>query len=170
VVDAEHLFAAHRQSLTRYLCRIVGGVDAAQDLSQEVFLRVSRTAVPATDPAGSRAWLFRIARNLALNHLRTRRRRPEPARLIDQAEPAVQELGVALSQALASLSEIDRDVFLLREAAGLSYPEIAAACDLSVEAVRARLYRARGALRASLGDVIGRHRRRPVSLHRGEGT
>lgn len=170
MVDAERLFALHRQSLLRYLSRIVGRAEAAQDLSQEVFLRVARTGVPATDPAGSRAWLFRIARNLALNHLRTLRRRPEPSPLLDQAEPAVQELGLALSQALASLSDVDRDVFLLREAAGLSYPEIGAACDLSVEAVRARLYRTRGELRALLGGVIGRHRRHPVSLHRGEGT
>jgi RNA polymerase sigma-70 factor (ECF subfamily) len=168
VVDAEHLFTAHRQSLFRYLCRLVGRVEPAQDLVQEVFVRVTRTSVPTADPAGSRAWLFRIARNLALNHLRDTRRRPEPAVLADWAEPAVQELGVALAQALASLSDVDRDVFLLREAAGLSYAEIAAASDLSVDAVRSRLRRARLDLRATLGDVIGRHQRRPVSLHRRE--
>lgn len=168
MVDAESLFAAHRQGLFRYLCRIVGRAEAAQDLTQEVFVRVARTDVPTDDPAGSRAWLFRIARNLALNHLRDARRRPEPAVLADRAEPAVQELGVALAQALASLSDLDRDVFLLREDAGLSYAEIAAACDLSPDAVRSRLRRARLDLRTALGSVMGRYARRPVSLHRGE--
>ncbi|HUF48258.1 MAG TPA: RNA polymerase sigma factor [Vicinamibacterales bacterium] len=170
MVDAERLFAAHREGLFRYLCRIVGRAEAAQDLTQEVFVRVVRTAVPTEDPAGSRAWLFRIARNLALNHLRDARRRPEPAVLLDRAQPAVQELGVALTEALNALSEADRDVFLLRETAGLSYAEIGVACELSVDAVRARLHRARVELRTTLGDAIGRHRRRPVSLHHGERT
>jgi RNA polymerase sigma factor (sigma-70 family) len=57
---------------------------------------------------------------------------------------------VALKQAVGALAEIDRDVFLLRESAGLNYGEIAAACDLTVEAVRARLKRAREQLRESL--------------------
>jgi hypothetical protein len=63
--------------------------------------------------------------------------------LVDAPAPATQELTVALHQALAALADVDRAVFLLRESAGLSYDEIAAACELSVEAVRGRLRRAR---------------------------
>jgi DNA-directed RNA polymerase specialized sigma24 family protein len=62
-------------------------------------------------------------------------------------------------------------VFLLRESAGLSYGEIASACDLSLEAVRARLKRAREALRASLDAPVSRAREGLVSLrgsNRGE--
>jgi RNA polymerase sigma-70 factor (ECF subfamily) len=150
VADAELLFALHRQGVFRYLCRVVGRPDTAQDLTQEVFLRVTRARVPDADPSGHRAWVFKIARNLVLNHVRDGIRRGESAALVDRASPATQELAVALKQAVGALAEIDRDVFLLRESAGLNYGEIAAACDLTVEAVRARLKRAREQLRESL--------------------
>jgi RNA polymerase sigma factor (sigma-70 family) len=71
---------------------------------------------------------------------------------------------VAIHQALEALQPLDRDVFLLREAAGLSYDEIAAACDLSVEAVRARLHRSRLQLRSALDGAVRLHRRAPVRL------
>ena len=70
VADAELLFALHRQGVFRYLCRVVGRPDTAQDLTQEVFLRVTRARVPDADASGHRAWVFKIARNLALNHMR----------------------------------------------------------------------------------------------------
>jgi RNA polymerase sigma-70 factor (ECF subfamily) len=162
VATAEDLFAVHRHGVFRYLCRAVGHDEAARDLTQEVFLRVARTDVPDRDPAGLRAWVFAIARNLALNHTRDGQRRPAEVALADTAAPAVQELGTAIRRALAALSDVDRDVFLLRETAGLSYDEIAAACDLTVEAVRARLYRARVELRAALDGPMRVHRERPV--------
>jgi RNA polymerase sigma-70 factor, ECF subfamily len=168
VADADVLFAEHRHGVFRYLCRIVGQTEAAHDLTQEVFLRVARTRVPVADPASLRAWVFRIARNLALNHLRDGQRRPHLVEAADRAEPAVQELGAALNEALAALSETDRDVFLLREMAGLRYGEIADACDLTVDAVRARLHRARQQLRTTLEGPLLIHRRRPVSLGEGE--
>lgn len=168
MADADVLFAEHRHGVFRYLCRIVGQTDAAHDLTQEVFLRVARTRVPDADPASRRAWVFRIARNLALNHLRDGQRRPHLVEAADRAEPAVQELGAALNEALAALSETDRDVFLLREMAGLRYGEIADACELTVEAVRARLHRARQQLRTTLKGPLLIHRRRPVLLGEGE--
>jgi RNA polymerase sigma-70 factor (ECF subfamily) len=164
VADAEVLFAEHRHGVFRYLCRVVGQAETARDLTQEVFLRIARSTVPAADASGQRAWVFKIARNLVLNHLRDRGRRGEPVALADAAEPAVQELALAIREALAKLEPLDRDVFLLRETAGLSYDEIAAACELTVEAVRARLRRARQDLRASLDGPIRVRRERPVSL------
>jgi RNA polymerase sigma-70 factor (ECF subfamily) len=168
VADADVLFAEHRQGVFRYLCRIVGQTETARDLTQEVFLRVSRARVPDADPASVRAWVFRIARNLALNHLRDGHRRPHLVAAADRAEPAVQELAAALNQAVASLADVDRDVFLLRETAGLNYEEIAATCELTVEAVRARLHRARQQLRLALEGPLLVHRRRPVSFGEGE--
>jgi RNA polymerase sigma-70 factor (ECF subfamily) len=93
-----------------------------------------------------------------------------PAPEADRTAPAVQELAVALAQALASLGDLDRDVFLLRETAGLSYEEIASACDISVDAVRARLYRARNELRVALDGPLSLRRQSPVSLNGGEWT
>jgi RNA polymerase sigma-70 factor (ECF subfamily) len=168
VGDAEALFAEHRQGVFRYLCRIVGQIDTASDLTQEVFLRVSRATIPEADEAGSRAWVFRIARNLALNHLRDERRRPAEAEPADRSEPATQELAIALRQALGRLQPLDRDVFLLRETAGLSYQDIAGACEITVEAVRARLHRARGDLRDTLDAPMRLHRRQPVRLSGGD--
>lgn len=151
--EADYLFVAHRHQVFRYLSRLVGQVDA-RELTQEVFLRVARGPVPERDDAGRRAWVFHIARNLALNHVRDARRHGELVELSDRGSPATQELAAALRQALDRLPRIDRDVFLMREAGGLSYEEIARACELTVDAVRSRLHRARLQLRAALGDRL----------------
>jgi RNA polymerase sigma-70 factor (ECF subfamily) len=164
VADAELLFTQHRQGVLRYLSRVVGRADAAQDLTQEVFLRVARVPVPETDSSGHRAWVFKFARNLALNHVRDDARRPQAAGPVEVFQPATQELSVAIGEALDALGPIDRDVFLLRESAGLNYEEIAAACDLSVEAVRGRLRRAREQLRHALDGPIRAGRRGVISL------
>lgn len=152
VADAEFLFAAHREGVFRYLCRIVNPSDA-RELTQEVFLRVTRGPVPEADTGGRRAWIFRIARNLALNHVRDGRRRGPSVELPDLAVAPTQEAGAALRQALESLAPLDRDVFLMREVGGLSYDEIAVACELTGDAVRSRLHRARQQLRKILGPI-----------------
>ena len=119
-----------------------------------MFLRVTRAGLPEATAGGQRAWVFRIARNLALNHVRDGHRRPVVNGLTESAAPATQELGVALRLAIAALPGPDRDVFLLREIAGLRYDEIAVACEMPLEAVRARLHQARQALRAALGPEL----------------
>jgi RNA polymerase sigma-70 factor (ECF subfamily) len=167
VGDTDTLYAEHQQAIFRYLCRFVGHAEDARDLTQEVFLRVSRTRVPDADAAGLRAWVFAIARNLALNHVRDRRPRETGVAVIS-AEPAVQELAVAIEQALGALGDVDRDAFLLREAGGLSYQEIADTCELTVEAVRTRLRRARQQLREALDGPVRVHRLRPISLRPGD--
>ena len=147
----------------RYLCRIVGRTDTASDLTQEVFLRVSRTRVPDAGEPGRRAWVFKIARNLALNYLRDQVRRPATVEPVDRLQPATQELSVAIGEA-SRHAGADRDVFLMRESAGLGYEEIAAACELTVDAVRLRLHRARERLREGLGDSLRVHRERGIRL------
>jgi RNA polymerase sigma-70 factor, ECF subfamily len=152
--DAESLFAAHQPGLLRYLRRAVGHGETARDLMQDVFVRVARSAtLPPTDDE-RRAWIFRIARNLAIDHRRRHEVRFASGGAVDAARPAAQDTTAAVNEALATLEPLDRDVFLLRESAGLSYAEIAAACDLTVPAVRSRIHRARLALRARLRDPI----------------
>ena len=168
MTENAQLFDAHRAGLFRYLTRIVGQPDTARDLTQEVFLRVSRTSVPAGSIDGQRAWVFRIARNLALNHLRDQQRQPSTTALVDVGRTGTQELSVAVQQALASLTELDRDVFLLKESAGLDYAEIATACEITPDAVRSRLHRARQQLRAILGSSIGIQLQRGVRLTQGQ--
>jgi RNA polymerase sigma-70 factor, ECF subfamily len=171
--DSAALFVAHREGLIRYLTRIVGQPDTARDLTQEVFLRVTRAGVPDShnghdDGSGRRAWVFTIARNLALNHLRDQQRQPSTTSMIDVAQSGTQELSAAVHQALAALQDLDRDVFLLRETAGLNYDEIATACELTPSAVRNRLHRARMQLRASLSDTVDAQRQRGVRFTRND--
>ena len=154
MTDVERFYADHRDGVFRYLRRIVGAPEAARDLTQEVFLRVSRAGVPEAPEQGRRAWVFKIARNLALNHVRNGHRRPVSVELGEIVVPATQELGVAMRAAIEALPALDRDIFLLREMTGLRYEEIASACDISLESVRSRLHQARQSLRASLGASL----------------
>lgn len=164
MTDAHRLFTEYREGVFRYLCRIVGRTDTAGDLTQEVFLRVTRTRIPEATEPGRRAWVFKIARNLALNHLRDAVRHPVSVEPVERSQPATQELSIAIGQALAAMPAADRDVFLMRESAGLRYEEIAAACELTTDAVRSRLHRARERLRDVLGASLDVHRDRGVRL------
>lgn len=155
--DPATLFAAHHDRVFKYFCRAVGRADAAGDLSQEVFLRATRN--PSALNGDGSAWIFRVARNLVLDYHRNRARNPEPASIeSDVARPASQDVSAAVNQALATLDTIDRDVFLLREVAGLGYGEISKVCDLSEDAVRSRIYRARVQLRDQLAAPIATSR------------
>lgn len=157
--EVERLYLACQPQVVRYLTRLVGP-DSARDLAQEAFLRAARAKVPQDD-SGRRAWVFRVARNLALNHLRDGSRRSQLAPAAPGAETgAGQETSLLVREALAQLAPVDRDVFMLREAAGLSYAEIADACAISDDAVRARLQRARQALRVLLAGTLSTERSR----------
>jgi RNA polymerase sigma-70 factor, ECF subfamily len=161
-VDSEALFIANRDRLFRYFVRAVGETEVARDLTQDVFVRVSRTTVPDGADGEVRAWLFQIARNLALDHYRQRVRQPRPVMLVDEAQPASQDTGVAVNQALAALADLDRDVFLMREVAGLGYQEIGRACGLTADAVRSRIHRARLHLRGQLAAPVATRRTVPM--------
>jgi RNA polymerase sigma-70 factor (ECF subfamily) len=164
MADPEGLFAANQNRLFRYFCRAVGRADTARDLTQEVFLRVSRTAIPAAADGDLTAWLFRIARNLALDHHRSRLRHPQPSALVDEpTRSPSQDVNLAVREALASLPPLDRDVFLMREVAGLGYEEIAAACELTADAVRSRIHRTRLQLRDQLAEPIATSRTMAMS-------
>jgi len=147
------IFERHHRAVFRFLRRMMGGGHEAEDLTQEVFLRVLRALDTYEERQLERAWVFRIARNVWLDHLRVRRRagaageadRAPVARLA-----AVQSTRVALDQALGRLQEADREAFLMREIGGLGYAEIADVLGITPSAVRNRIHRARLALRECL--------------------
>ena len=146
------LFEAHHLGLFRFLNRITGS-DLAEDLLQETFLRVARARPGHRGEGHERAWLYRIARNVFLSRRRDDTRRPQPDGLAEDPPGASAERPwrrVALEQALAQLQDEHREAFLLREIGGLSYAEIAAACDVTPDAVRNRIFRARNELRQRL--------------------
>ena len=98
MTDAETLFALYQDRLRRYLGRASGETELARDLTQEVFLRVSRVAIPVAPENQLAGWLFRIARNVVTDHHRQRNRQPEEApQTVDRAKGASQETTVALN-------------------------------------------------------------------------
>jgi RNA polymerase sigma-70 factor (ECF subfamily) len=164
--DAEALYALYHRRLFLYLCRAVGQVETARDLAQDVFVRVTRSPVPEGSEHAVRAWLFRIARNLAIDHGRAVRRHTESALAADDSaippRTASQDVSAAVNQALDSLDPLDRDVFLLREVGGLNWEEIGRACDLSPDAVRSRIHRTRLELKDRLAAPIATRLELPI--------
>lgn len=157
MVDSQALFAAHQDGLLRYLSRAVGGRDTARDLSQDVFIRMSSSAVLPATADQQRAWIFRIARNLVIDHHRRQQHRRTERLATDPVGPtgvAAADTAAIVNQALSRLDADARDVFLMREVSGLSYVEIANACQLTPDAVRSRIHRTRLELRAQLSAPI----------------
>jgi RNA polymerase sigma-70 factor (ECF subfamily) len=151
---AGDVFERHHLVVFRFLRRMTDDASLAEDLTQEVFLRVVRSFESYEDRSRERSWVFRIARNLLADRHRERERSPHDVPL-DEAyvtrHMPTQGLRVALQQALAGLAVDDREAFLLREVGGLSYDEIADATGGTRDAARMRIYRARLALREALG-------------------
>jgi RNA polymerase sigma-70 factor (ECF subfamily) len=149
----EALFSRYREPVYRFLTRMLGDAAAAEDLTQDVFLRAMGAAYQPKDQ--ERAWVFQIARNLGLDHLRKAVHRgptlevvEEPARFTDRL------VAMDVSAALRRLPDSDREMFLLREVGGLDYAEIALVCSVTPDAVRNRLHRARLALRQALSSGV----------------
>lgn len=152
----ELLLSRHGLELARHLRRIVRDDDAAQDLLQDTFLRAHRALGRLDAGANTRAWLYRIATNVALNHVRgmkrERRAMDAHAREADgAAEPWSggdgEEKRRALWRKVAELPERQRVALTLRIAQELDYAAIAARMGTSVDAARANVYQATKKLR-----------------------
>jgi RNA polymerase sigma-70 factor (ECF subfamily) len=164
VAFAKQLFEQHGTVIHQYFKRLTGDSAAAEDLTQEVFLRVVRGGHRYEDRERERAWVFRIARNVLLDRRRHESRAPAVDARLEPITAAPQSTRASLREALALIPAEDREAFLLREIAGLGYAEIAATTDSTVPAIRSRIYRARIALRDMLNPpppivrgVITRH-------------
>jgi RNA polymerase sigma-70 factor (ECF subfamily) len=161
----------YQRRLVGILGHIVGRPDEAEDLAQEVFLRVYRTRKRYHPRAKFATWLFTIANNLALNALRSRQRKPtvplpgqesgplglrpeeQLARDVGPApsqQLAHQELAAVIRQALAGLNERQRMAVVLNKYEDLNYAEIAEVMGLTTKAVKSLLSRARCGLRDAL--------------------
>jgi RNA polymerase sigma factor (sigma-70 family) len=168
MVDSQALFAAHQDGLLRYLWRAVGERETARDLTQDVFVRISSSATLPSSAEQQRAWVFRIARNLVIDHHRRQKhRQTEPLTTdpLGDGQTAAADTAAIVHQALSRLDDEARDVFLMREVSGLSYVEIAEACQLTPDAVRSRIHRTRLQLRAQLSAPIASARTGALRLH-----
>jgi RNA polymerase sigma-70 factor (ECF subfamily) len=140
-----------RQTLN-YLWRMTGDEQSAYDLTQEVFLRAWRHFDAICQYEQPRAWLFRVATNLALSHNSSRKRQAPPLSVIgalsddmpDSSDPARHFAeSEAVRQILLRLPPRRRAALVLREVYGLSTAEVGAALGMSETAVRMAISRAR---------------------------
>ena len=148
--EAEALVARHAQAVYRLAYARTGSREDAEDVTQETFLRLVRTAPEFADEDHCRAWLLRVAMNCAGDLFRSAWRRL--TRPLEEAEqvPAPEEGGVL--EAVLALPERYRAPIHLFYYEGLSTAEIAAVLGKSEGAVRTRLSRARTMLRGVLEE------------------
>ena len=171
-VDFGTLIDRHQGELLRYLARLTGDAVLAEDLFQETFLRAFRHLRRLSDDANHRAWLYRIATNVFLNHRRAARRRPEaglgdhhPSQAPSPSEAfEFASTVAALQTAISRLLPKQRVVFVQRRLQGLSYAELGETLGCTTEAARASAYQAARRLRRELthegaaADRAGRKR------------
>jgi len=162
----EQLYARHRPPLLRFYRRQTGSPELAEELLQEVFMRLIRSRERYQPSAPLRIFLWQIARNLLIDHYR-RQRRSLPSSYADfdpdqvAASERVQPDHAAahnqqLERLLSLIGELpcaQREAFLLREEAGLSLTEIAQLAGVSTDTVKSRLRYAIGKLRRALEET-----------------
>lgn len=141
------LFETHFGRISRYIAVRIGDISMAEDLASEVFVRALRSAENYKDTgAPMEAWIFRIANNLAIDYLRTLKRRPLPVSLdehsdaVDSHDPegmSVRQSEIdELHQAMQYLSEAQRQVLSLRFAGEMTSEQVAAIMSKSPGAIR----------------------------------
>jgi RNA polymerase sigma-70 factor (ECF subfamily) len=156
----EELVIAYQHRIFGVAQRMLGNAAEAEDVAQEVFLRVHRSIAEFRGEARLSTWLYAITSRLCLNRLRSAERRwrqddPDALERVPGEGDAAghlerSEVESALREAIAELPEERRIVLVLRDLEGLSYEEIAQALDVELGTVRSRLHRARMDLKAKL--------------------
>jgi RNA polymerase sigma-70 factor (ECF subfamily) len=160
----------YQKPLLNYIYRYTGDRAAAEDIAQEVFLRVFKTAKEYRPLSSFKTWLFKIATNLCLNELRDNRihrntydifqlnesgfvalatKCPSPERELES-----RELSFTLKMALKSLPEKQRVALLLHKYSGFSYVEISQMMGCSMSAVESLIHRARQSLKKQLSPYL----------------
>ena len=167
----EVLVRRYQSRVLAHVGRMVGNRDDALDLSQEIFLKVFG-ALDRYNPAYKfSTWLFRIAGNAAIDHLRKRRPRTVPLEVQDSdgrmspveyksldldpyGELRNLERGGAIARAIAALPAEFRELITLRHFTGLSYEEIAEIKEMPLGTVKNKLFRARAVLKDRLSGEL----------------
>ncbi len=155
----EELLRRYRGPLVNYFSRWLRDPGLAEDLAQEVFLRVYKARARYRPDARFTTWLYRIATNLALNALRDRRGMDAPTDSGNPRADAEQRLVLAdrarlIRQAIEQLPENQRAAVLLHKYQELDYRQIAKVLEVSESAVKSLLFRAYETLRARLEPLL----------------
>lgn len=180
----ETLVERYQNRLLAVLFHLVGNLQEAEDLCQEVFLRVYKARKGYRPRAKFSTWLFTIANNLAINHLRNKSRNPSVslaggtdsrmAAAVGQyltgreGTPSSQmrqaELADLVKDALGTLGEDQKMAVLLNKFEEMSYADIAAVMSRSPAAIKSLLARARNQLREQLESYLTTGRRGDAGL------
>jgi RNA polymerase sigma-70 factor (ECF subfamily) len=166
----EQLIERHQSLVAGTVARMLGSNSDVEDIAQQVFIRVWKSARRYVPRAKFTTWLLKITRNLVFNELRRSKRHAhvplqtlpgaEEFPLRDQTNPTPDallletELQRAIEEAITELPESQRMALILRRYEQLSYDQIADILDLSVPAVKSVLFRARTELRARLSKYL----------------
>jgi RNA polymerase sigma-70 factor (ECF subfamily) len=169
----ERLMRKHYRSVLNFIARFIGRPAAAEDLAQEVFLRIYRSRSRYAPKARFRTWMFTIARNISLNEIRRSGKSEDLIRQGDpddwsstssspqsgdapgpEAELLLLERREKVHRAIATLPDNQRSAVLLRRFEDLSYAEIASVLGVSQKAVKSLLSRAKVNLRQRLAEFI----------------
>jgi RNA polymerase sigma-70 factor, ECF subfamily len=153
------ILRAYETPVFNYVLRLVGGDRAlAEDLTQEVFLRVYQGLPKFSLRSKFTTWLFQVTKNRVLDELRASERRPRALVAIDDIAPLevldapierLEEIDT-LWQAVENLSTDLKMALLLRDVVGLSYTEIADALEVTLATVKWRIYKAREEVQVAL--------------------
>lgn len=151
------LIARYQVQVYHFSRRLLGSAEAAQDITQDVFIKAFLALDTWRPDAAFAAWLLRIARNACLDLLRAQQRYPQVS-LESQTEelvahwPSVEQHAIQaqrleqLEKALSKLSVEHREILILRDIEGFSYQEVAELLNINTGTVRSRLSRGRAAL------------------------
>ena len=171
----ETLFSRHSRPVVNFVYRFVRNREIAEELAQEIFLRVHDAAPSYRPEAKFTTWLYRIATNVCLNEIRRPQFRAihqsldgsgltdageKPIELADRHRPGPQshmerrDIATALRQALEQLPEKQRLAFILNKYQDLSYAEVAEVMKTSEKAVKSLIHRAKEALCARLKPFL----------------
>ncbi len=156
----EEVARDHGRFIYHVAYRLTGDHQEAQDLTQEVLLRVRR-GLATYQPGNMEGWLSRITTNAFLDDVRRRKRRPtdplpdDPERLLEGGSSPDEVLAATVlpdevQAAIAALPDEHRAAVVLCDVVGHSYEEIAEALDVPVGTVRSRIHRGRAKLRTAL--------------------
>jgi RNA polymerase sigma-70 factor (ECF subfamily) len=167
--DLDALWSQLRLDLRAFIAKRISDPDAADDLVQDVFMKVQKAGIDLDRIASVPAWLYRIARNTLVDHYRTRRRHEplsvEVERELEALEDedssgvnqATRELASCLRPLIDQLEPMYRDALLTTDLGGLTQTEAAARLGLSVSGMKSRVQRARRQLRRVLTDCCTIH-------------
>jgi RNA polymerase sigma-70 factor (ECF subfamily) len=153
------LVQAYERPVYNYIVRLVGNRDLAEDLTQEVFLRVYQGLPGFSLRSRFTTWLFQVTKNRVLDELRALERRPRavvalddipPLEVVDQPLERTETID-ALWRAVEALSVDLKMALLLRDVVGLSYAEIADALEVTLATVKWRIFKAREEVAETLG-------------------